>query len=125
MACVLGINPLQRSDCNQNRIAKDSRIRYYHSDQNRGAAWNYNRIFQLSSGQYFKWAAHDDICAPEFLTQCVAVLDREARVVLCYPIIIDINEEGRHLRTLSRRKSESDKPHERFRNLIRRDYIFE
>ena len=34
---------------------------------------NHNRAFVLCSGQYFKWAAHDDVCAPEFLAQCVPV----------------------------------------------------
>jgi len=109
----------------QSYIDKDSRIRYYRSENNRGAAWNYNRVFQLSSGEYFKWAAHDDICAPEFLAKCVAMLDCEQTVVLCYTIILDIDEQGRHLSRLSRRKAESDKPHERFRNLILRDYTCE
>jgi glycosyltransferase involved in cell wall biosynthesis len=31
---------------------KDLRVRYYRVEQNRGAAWNFNRVFKLSSGQY-------------------------------------------------------------------------
>ena len=56
--------------------AKDSRIRYLRSDVNLGAAVNYNLVFELATGEYFKWAAHDDICAPEFIGACVDILDR-------------------------------------------------
>ena len=37
----------------------DDRIRYYRQEKNLGAAANFNRVFELSSGKYFKWAAHD------------------------------------------------------------------
>lgn len=62
---------------------RDSRIRYYRSDVNRGAAWNHNRVFELARGEYFKWWSHDDFCAPEFLEKCVSVLDSDPGVVLC------------------------------------------
>ena len=54
---------------------RDQRIRYFRNQENLGASRNYNRVFELSSGEYFKWAAHDDLCAPEFLGRCVDVLD--------------------------------------------------
>ncbi|MBW4418831.1 MAG: glycosyltransferase [Myxacorys californica WJT36-NPBG1] len=63
--------------------AKDSRIRYYRHTHNTGAAENFNYVFRLSRGKYFKWAAHDDLCAPTFLEQCVEVLDNNPSVVLC------------------------------------------
>lgn len=78
--------------------AKDSRIHYYRNEENRGAAWNYNRVVALSRGKYFKWAAHDDKCAPEFLEQCIRVLDQEPSVVLCYTKTIIIDEHGKHLK---------------------------
>jgi len=31
--------------------SKDPRIRYYRNDQNRGASWNYNHVFELSVGE--------------------------------------------------------------------------
>ena len=46
----------------------DSRVIYHRSDRNRGAAWNYNRLFDLSRGEYFKWQAHDDLCRPQFIS---------------------------------------------------------
>lgn len=74
--------------------AQDTRIRYDRAEKNRGAAWNYNRVFELATGEYFKWAAHDDLCAPEFLERCVAVLDQNPDVVLAFPRTKAIDANG-------------------------------
>jgi len=74
--------------------ALDSRIDYYRNEQNRGAAWNINHVFELSTSEYFKWAAHDDVCAPEFLERCVAKLDHDPSAVLCYTDTVIIDEKG-------------------------------
>ncbi len=73
---------------------KDSRIHYYRNKINIGAARNFNRVFELSSGKYFKWAAHDDILAPDFLSKCVNVLDQDPSVVLCHTKVGCIDENG-------------------------------
>jgi glycosyltransferase involved in cell wall biosynthesis len=65
---------------------KDNRIRYTRAESNRGAAWNYNHVFELSSAPFFKWQAHDDICLPGFLSQCLAEFERAPpSTVLVYP----------------------------------------
>lgn len=74
--------------------ARDSRIRYFRSEQNRGATWNYNRVFELARGEYFKWHAHDDVCAPELLEKSVAVLERDPAAVLSYAKTQVIDENG-------------------------------
>lgn len=71
---------------------KDSRIKYYRNEENMGAAWNFNKVFQVAKGKYFKWAAHDDLLAPDFLVRCVDVLDRDSSVVLCQTEIQVIDE---------------------------------
>jgi glycosyltransferase involved in cell wall biosynthesis len=73
--------------------ALDKRIRYYRESENRGLAWNFNRAFELARGEYFKWHAHDDLCAPTLLEKCVAVLDHDPSIVLCFarPMVIDHN----------------------------------
>lgn len=76
-------------------LAKDERVRYYRNSCNRGATWNNNRVFELAQGEYFKWAAHDDICASEFLEQCVEALDRDPSVVLAYPWTKNIDQNGK------------------------------
>ena len=63
--------------------AQDSRIRYQRSKENVGAPPNYNRVFLLSKGQYFKWAAHDDVMAPTYLEKCMNVLENDSSIVLC------------------------------------------
>jgi glycosyltransferase involved in cell wall biosynthesis len=64
--------------------ARDSRIRYLRHDVNCGAARNFNDIFVNSATEYFKWAAHDDLCEPTFLERCVAALDSLPEAVLAY-----------------------------------------
>ena len=74
--------------------AKDQRIHYHRNEQNFGAAANFNYAFKLAKGDYFKWAAHDDICAPTFLSDCIEVLEQDQSVVLCYPRTKLINAKG-------------------------------
>lgn len=65
--------------------ARDPRIRFVANETNRGAAWNYTRVFDLSSGAYFKWLAADDAMQPDCLARCVASLDENPGSVLAYP----------------------------------------
>jgi glycosyltransferase involved in cell wall biosynthesis len=63
---------------------EDERIRYYREAVNRGVSWNFNRVFELSRGEYFKWAAADDICAAMFLERTVDSLDNDETIVCCH-----------------------------------------
>ncbi len=74
--------------------AKDERIRYVRNRENLGAAYNYNQAFHLSSGEYFKWACHDDILRPTFLERCVEALDRDPSSVGVYSAWAPIDETG-------------------------------
>ncbi len=75
--------------------AQDKRIRYIRNSSNLGAARNYNLTFELASGEYFKWVAHDDPLAPTCLEECVQLLDNQPDAIMCYPktILIDENDE--------------------------------
>lgn len=75
--------------------AADARIRYQRQPRNLGAAANYNRCVALARGEYFKWAAHDDVCLPGFLERCVALLDAEPWSVLAHCHSLAIDEGGR------------------------------
>ena len=77
--------------------ARDARIRYVRNDENIGAARNFNRAFELTSGQYFKWAADDDLMHPTFLEHCVAALEEDPSAVLACAKARIIDEEGRPL----------------------------
>lgn len=77
--------------------ARDSRVRYRRNPQNLGAAPNYNLVFALARGAYFKWMAHDDLIAPTYLERCVAQLDADPRVVVCYPRAMFIDADDSEL----------------------------
>lgn len=73
---------------------KDKRIRVVANSVNRGAAYNYNSVFKLSRGKYFKWASHDDLCFPTLLERCVQVLDDSPDAVLCFTKARLIADDG-------------------------------
>jgi glycosyltransferase involved in cell wall biosynthesis len=103
---------------------RDGRIRYYRSEQNRGAAWNNNRVVELARGEYFKWQSHDDYCDPTFIEKCLAGIRSNPSVVLCYPQFVRVDEQGRRLGSSvkSSRVIGDGEPHRRHRSLIyRRD----
>jgi glycosyltransferase involved in cell wall biosynthesis len=74
--------------------AKDNRIHYYRNEKNTEAPVNFNRVFNLSSGKYFKWAADDDTQAPDYLRKCVQTLEGDDSVALCHSKTIRIKENG-------------------------------
>ncbi|MEN8008678.1 MAG: glycosyltransferase family 2 protein [Candidatus Krumholzibacteriota bacterium] len=78
-------------------LAKDSRVRWLPSPVNRGAAWNFNRLFFEAKGEFFRWSAADDVTAPDFLEKCVAVFDENPGVVLCHCHTSKIDAQGNRL----------------------------
>ncbi len=102
--------------------AKDKRIRYYRNKKNVGGSLNFNRTFELASGKYFKWAAHDDVIAPEFLSKCVNILDQDPSIVLCHSKTGRINENGKITGNYAYNRVDSSKPDERFSNIIDMHY---
>lgn len=74
--------------------AADHRVRLELHQNNRGAAWNYNRVFYLSKGAFFKWAPHDDVISPDYLQRCMEHLEDHPGAVLCYPRTRFIDEHG-------------------------------
>jgi len=78
--------------------ARDSRVRYSRNRENIGSTPNFNRAFDLATGQYFKWMAADDLIAPEFLENCVAALDANPGAVLAYTRASGIDAQGKFLK---------------------------
>ncbi len=74
--------------------AMDSRIRYLRARTNRGASWNYKRVFDLTNGPYFRWATDDDLIAPRFLERCVEALDDHQDAVAAYTLARHIDSSG-------------------------------
>lgn len=80
--------------------ARDARIRYVRNPVNVGAPANFNRAFSLSSRRFFKWAAHDDLVAPEFVERCLAALEEAPDAVLAFTRIAAIDDNGRRTELL-------------------------
>jgi glycosyltransferase involved in cell wall biosynthesis len=99
---------------------RDPRVRVYRSPENKGAAWNYNRLVDLARGHYFKWAADDDLLDPSFLSRCVEVLDTDPGCVLSYTGVLEIDENGTPLRDyrFPGRYAESPEPIERVTSVL-------
>jgi glycosyltransferase involved in cell wall biosynthesis len=93
---------------------RDKRIRFVRYEENIGAVENFNRGFQLSRGEYFKWLAHDDYIHPKFLEKCVKILDKNNSVHLVYSKAMAVNEQGDPIKDYSSDlKLDSDLPRKR------------
>lgn len=76
-------------------MKEDNRIVYLRSAENLGAAFNYNKTFHVSTGKYFKWAAHDDIILPKFLERCVATFEQcDSPPAIVHPASEIIDAQG-------------------------------
>jgi glycosyltransferase involved in cell wall biosynthesis len=99
--------------------ARDPRVKIHRSGKNLGAARNYNHVFKLARGKYFKWAAHDDILAPTFIERAVEVLEADPGVVVCSSRTSKINDKGEVTGSYeSEPVWDSASPSNRFRSLV-------
>ena len=109
-------------------LQRDSRVRYFRHDDNRGSAWNHNFVLENARGEYFKWAAHDDLHAATFLERTVAVLNENDDVDWCFTRFQFIDQYGQPLASCDRDAGSilaldgcdrlSNTPHKRFRAAI-------
>lgn len=102
--------------------ASDPRVRYYREEQNHGAAWNFNRVFELARGEYFRWACHDDSCEPTHLRRCVEAMDEAPEsVVLVYSRTMLIDEHDTPFWTSDENlDTQGMAPHQRMRRIAER-----
>lgn len=63
-------------------LKKDRRVYYSRNKINIGSAENFNRVFKLSSGDYFMWACHDDYLKPNYLSSCLEGFQSSKKLVL-------------------------------------------
>jgi glycosyltransferase involved in cell wall biosynthesis len=78
---------------------KDDRILYIRNRLNYGVIHNFNQVLRISSGEYFKWAASDDVCGRDYLRRAVDVLDADPSVVLVWARTVGIDEHGNRVGT--------------------------
>ena len=63
---------------------RDARVRYHRNDRNLGPAPNYNRCFELSRGELFKWSAADDLSRRTSSRSASPSWTATRRLVGCY-----------------------------------------
>lgn len=78
---------------------KDKRILFYKNTQRMGYAANYRKTFELAGPDidYFAWAAGHDKHEPRYLESLVNELNTSPNVVMAYPLIERIADNGESL----------------------------
>ena len=110
--------------------AMDRRIKLFRSAENNGAAWNFNRVVELSSGKYFKWAGHDDVILPGYFEVLLDAYEAASPgTVLCYTTSFLIDDEGERTKAYDDGmnlvdESPSQRLHQFFHNLRLVNFLF-
>jgi glycosyltransferase involved in cell wall biosynthesis len=78
-------------------VTRDERIKYFRMRRNYGVIENFNNVFRLSTGAYFKWAASDDVCGRDYLLRAVEVLDQDPSTVLVWAKTVGVDEQGQRV----------------------------
>ncbi len=110
--------------CQEYALA-DPRITYYRLDENKGPAWNFARVYELARGEYFMWAAHDDLRHPQYLSRCVEALKKNPRAIFCCTGVKFIDVEGLNVMDVCEARAlrpVGGTPRERLRALARSTY---
>jgi glycosyltransferase involved in cell wall biosynthesis len=58
-------------------VRRDSRVRYFRQIANKGAVDNFRFVLDQAKSKLFMWAAHDDLWAPDYLKDAMALLMRD------------------------------------------------
>lgn len=106
----------------RDHAARDSRIRYYRNESNIGAARNFCRVFDLSTGRYFRWLSADDYLAPAALQMCLAALEADPLAVLACGRVAFVGAAGELLGPYPEAQGlDHASPVDRFRAVSRQD----
>lgn len=85
---------------------KDTRIRYVRQSENRGGEFNFHFVLNEAKGEYFMWAAHDDVRDPSFIDCLVRALDTHPQAVLAFTGFDNIDDQGKQVRIFDEKWSE-------------------
>jgi glycosyltransferase involved in cell wall biosynthesis len=82
----------------QGYASKDSRIRYYRSEEYVCATDNWNRAFEKvdpSRSEYFMWASDDDLWEKNYIEALLCALKRNTNLVLAYSQFDNVDENNK------------------------------
>lgn len=105
----------------QEYAQKDNRIIYYRQAKNLGAAPNYNFVFQSGDAPYYKWVAHDDLLKPDYLCQCIEMLEQDSSLAIVHCPIEQIDANSHSLGVMREAcdfRLNGDTPQDRLRKAL-------
>jgi glycosyltransferase involved in cell wall biosynthesis len=76
---------------------QDRRVRYIRQPHNMGLSANHNFVVEQARGEFFKWAACDDLYGRDLVLRCVEALDQHPQVVLAHSWTAAIDDTGKVL----------------------------
>ena len=79
-------------------VKKDPIIRFYKNEKNLGNAATYMKAYELITGDYFNFAAADDLVLPGLFEKTMAMLAKYPNAGVCSSITRKINENGDELK---------------------------
>lgn len=62
--------------------ARDSRINFYRQENNIGAIPNFRFLLGCATGDYFLWAADDDLLEQDYIKKCMAALHKNTSAII-------------------------------------------
>jgi glycosyltransferase involved in cell wall biosynthesis len=108
--------------------ASDSRIKFHENGHDIGQLANMNRVFELGSGEYFRWIGDDDWLEPNYLSKCVEYLDRDKDIIAVSTYIKYFDDEGNEFYLeYTGERLESSEAQQRFSRMLwfsRADYRY-
>lgn len=87
-------------------VAADPRVRYVRQPVNHGPLANFHALLDEARGEYFMWAAHDDLWEPDFLARLARELDERPGAVLAFCGYDIIDYSGKIVRSSTGRWKE-------------------
>lgn len=88
---------------------KDPRIIYYRQEKNIGMFPNFKFVLDRANGDFFMWAAHDDLWKKDFIKVCMENIENK-KVDAATTVMADVDSYGRNLRELTELTKLSGKP---------------
>jgi glycosyltransferase involved in cell wall biosynthesis len=99
--------------------ARDPRIRLFTSERNVGLIQNFNRVVQLTRGEFFRWVGADDWLEPTYASRTVAALDADPGAIVATADLALHDEQGRTRRVeFHGERLESESPARRFARVL-------
>jgi glycosyltransferase involved in cell wall biosynthesis len=99
--------------------ARDPRIKFHENGRDIGQIANMNRVFELASGEYFRWTGVDDWFEPNYVSKSIEYLDLEPGLIAVSAYIKYFDDDGNEFYAeYTGERMESPKPHRRFSRML-------